>query len=130
MSRNWNTSWKGTKWYEKTTSGQLKLNCVTPPNPVSKIGTAIGLNQHSIFDGGWENLGRLTKVPAPGDQLQTWKITIIIRPGDRNVEVVINDRKMAVRLPPAAMPIRHLGFYNKQTETSFSPLAIETVSDN
>ncbi len=114
----------------KTRNGMIVLGSKPTNDATIKIGTAIGLNQHSIFDGGWENLGRLTKVPAPGDQLQTWKITIIIRPGDRNVEVVINDRKMAVRLPPAAMPIRYLGFYNKQTETSFAPLKIETVGDN
>ena len=114
----------------KTRNGMIVLGSRPTNDATIKIGTAIGLNQHSIFDGGWENLGRLTKVPAPGDQLQTWKITIVIRPGDRNVEVVINDQKMAVRLPAAVMPIRHVGFYNKQTETSFAPLKIETITDN
>jgi len=114
----------------KTRNGMIVLGSKPTNNATIKIGTAIGLNQHSIFDGGWANLGRLTKVPAPGDQLQQWNITIVIRPGDRNVDVVINDRKMAVRLPPAALPIRYIGFYNKQTVTSFGPLTTETINDN
>jgi arylsulfatase A len=114
----------------KTRNGMIVLGSKPTNNATIKIGTAIGLNQHSIFDGGWANLGRLTKVPAPGDQLQQWNITIVIRPGDRNLDVVINDRKMTVRLPQAALPIRYIGFYNKQTVTSFGPLATETINDN
>jgi arylsulfatase A len=111
----------------KTRNAMIVLGATPTNDATVKIGTAIGLNQHSIFDGGWANLGRLTRVPAPGDPLQQWNITIVIRPGDRHVDVEINGRKMAVRLPRAAVPIRHLGFYNKQTVTSFAPLKIETV---
>jgi arylsulfatase A len=113
----------------KTRNAMIVLGAKPTNDGTVKIGTAIGLNQHSIFDGGWANLGRLTRVPAPGDPLQQWNITIVIRPGDNHVDVEINGQKLAVRLPRAAVPIRYLGFYNKQTVTSFSPLKIETVDE-
>ena len=121
------TSYQALVTTGKTRNGMIVLGAKPTNDATIKIGTAIGLAEHSIFDGGWNNLGRLTKVPAPGDPLQEWEISIVIRPGDRHLDVEINGRTMAVRLPPAAVPIRFLGFYNKQTETSFAPLKIETV---
>ena len=108
-------------------NAMIVLGAKPTNNDTVKVGTAIGLQRHSIFDGGWNNLSRLARTTATGKADQVWHYEITIRPTDRYLDVVINGRKMAVRLPRSAFPIRYVGFYNKQTTTAFGPMKIEQV---
>ena len=91
-----------------------------------KIGTAIGMNQHVAFSGGWQNVGDLARVDANFEPLDTFKVQVEFDL-DRHVAIAtINGSTVKASLPPALKEISWVGFYVKATESDFAELKIET----
>jgi arylsulfatase A len=90
-----------------------------------KIGTAIGMNQHVAFSGGWQNVGELAKVNADFEPLDTFQIQVEVDL-DRHLAITkINGKTMEVALPAAWKEISWIGFYVKATESDFADFKIE-----
>lgn len=90
-----------------------------------KIGTAIGMNQHVAFSGGWQNVGDLAKVDADFKPLDTFYVQIEFDL-DRHLAIAtINGKTVEAVLPMAWKEILWVGFYVKATETDFADFKIE-----
>ena len=119
--------------YRTAAAGQATMNGALviadePTNAKSlKIGTAIGMNQHVAFEGGWGNVGnsaakRVTLKPA-----DTFDLELRLNVAEHKATAVVNGTKLTVALPDDLKTIRYVGLYNKATSTDFTTPIIETT---
>ena len=87
-----------------------------------KVGTAIGLNQHVIFQGDWQQVGSLARVPSKFDVREEFEIVVNVDLVKRTIAATINDTKLTAKLPEDIKEIRYLGYYVKGTSSEFAPL--------
>jgi arylsulfatase A len=110
----------------KTRNAAIVFGSDSSNQETLKIGTAIGMNQHVAFSGGWQNVGDLAKVDANFEPLDTFKVQVEFDL-DRHVAIAtINGSTVKASLPPALKEISWVGFYVKATESDFAELKIET----
>lgn len=97
-----------------------------PTNKESfKIGTAMGMNQHVAFAGGWGNVGSAAAKKAnfkPGD---TFEVEVQLNVAKGTGSAVINGSSFKFPLPPELKSVEYIGFYAKATSTEFSSPAVE-----
>ncbi len=90
-----------------------------------KAGTAIGMNQHVLFDGGWANLA--AGEAAPGhfeiDDSFTARVTVDLGAGEVLLEV--GGQTLKRPLPAGLKEVRHYGIYTKATASLFSEVERE-----
>lgn len=119
------TTYRSNQKQGKTRNAAIVFG-VDPSNQETlKIGSAIGMNQHVAFRGGWQNVGELAKVDANFEPLDTFHVQIEFDL-DRHLAIAtINGRTVEAVLPTAWKEIPWVGFYVKATETDFSDFKVE-----
>ncbi|MGY8749752.1 MAG: sulfatase-like hydrolase/transferase [Pirellulales bacterium] len=120
------TAYRSKQKKGKTRNAAIVFGSDSSNQETLKIGTAIGMNQHVAFSGGWQNVGDLARVDANFEPLDTFKVQVEFDL-DRNVAIAtINGSTVKASLPPALKEISWVGFYVKATESDFAELKIET----
>ena len=108
-----------------TRNGALVLTS-TPTNGASfKIGTAIGMNQHIAFAGGWGNIGNAGSQRATFAPDDTFEIAVSLDLSKRTGSAEINGVTLSFSLPRELKSIEYVGFYAKETSTEFTVPVIE-----
>lgn len=93
-------------------------------NRLIKVGTAIGMGSHTMFDAGWANVGTL-KVPAEIKDGKVYEVTATIDMKKRVVTAVVDGETLACPLPRDMKMISHIGVYTKATSSAFTPVEVE-----
>ena len=120
------TAYRSKQKKGKTRNAAIVFGSDSSNQETLKIGTAIGMNQHVAFSGGWQNVGDLARVDANFEPLDTFKVQVEFDL-DRHVAIAtINGSTVKASLPPALKEISWVGFYVKATESDFAELKIET----
>ena len=103
----------------------------TQPNnkDTFKAGTAIGMNQHVAFDGGWHNVGNRARVIADCKPLETYELLLELNLEKQlalvTIRTVGSPFSFECRLPADMKKISWIGFYVKGTQSDFSEIEIE-----
>lgn len=108
-----------------TRNGALVIASKPTNKDSFKIGTAIGMNQHVAFAGGWDNVGSAAAKKAnfkPGD---TFEVEVQLNVAKGTGSAVINGSSFKFSLPPELKSVDYIGFYAKATSTEFSSPAVE-----
>ncbi|MEM0925448.1 MAG: hypothetical protein AAGJ83_05375, partial [Planctomycetota bacterium] len=108
-----------------TRNGALVI-ATKPTNAASfKVGTAIGMNQHVAFEGGWANVGNAGKKKASFASDATFEVSITVDLSTRKGTAEINGTHLKFVLPPGLSAIEYVGIYAKATATEFSLPMVE-----
>lgn len=91
-----------------------------------KLGTAIGMGAHTIFDGGWGNVGNIVKQKADFEPLETFSIKINLNPSKRSGTMMVNGKTYPFDWPAELKKIEWIGFYVKGTRSEFSEIQISS----
>lgn len=103
-----------------TRNGALVL-ASKPTNTASfKIGTAIGMNQHVAFSGGWGNVGNAAAKKATFKPEDTFDVVVTLNLSKGTGSAVINGSTLKFDLPPEMKSVQYLGFYAKATSSESS----------
>ena len=108
-----------------TRNGALVIASKPTNKDSFKIGTAIGMNQHVAFAGGWGNVGSAAAKKAdfkPGD---TFEVDVRLNVAKGTGSAVINGSSFKFSLPPDLKSVDYVGFYSKATSTEFSAPVVE-----
>lgn len=108
-----------------TRNGALVLASRPTNNDSFKIGTAIGMNQHVAFAGGWGNVGSAAARKADFKAGDTFEVEVRLNIAMGTGLAVINGSSFKFSLPPDLKSIDYVGFYAKATSTEFSAPVIE-----
>ncbi len=106
-----------------TRNGALVVASKSTNTDSFKIGTAIGMNQHVAFAGGWGNVGSAAAKKASFADEDTFEMKLNV--AKRTGSAVINGSSFNVVLPPKLKSVEYVGFYAKATSTEFSAPVIE-----
>lgn len=90
-----------------------------------KIGTAIGMNQHVAFSGGWGNVGSAAAKKASLAEQDTFELEVKLNVAKGTGSAVVNGSSFKFSLPPELKSVEYVGFYAKATSTEFSVPDIE-----
>lgn len=108
-----------------TRNGALVL-AAKPTNKDSfKIGTAIGMNQHVAFAGGWGNVGSAGAQKATFQPSEIFEVQVTLDVAKGTGSASINGSSFEFTLPPGLKSINYVGYYAKATTTEFSELTVE-----
>ncbi|MCC9642489.1 sulfatase-like hydrolase/transferase [Rhodopirellula sp. JC740] len=108
-----------------TRNGALVL-ASEPTNESSfKIGTAIGMNRHVAFEGGWANVGNAASTQAVFKPDDTFEITVSIDLSESKGSAEINGTTVRFTLPSNLESVQYVGFYAKATSTEFTAPLVE-----
>ena len=108
-----------------TRNGAL-LIASKPTNKDSfKIGTAIGMNQHVAFVGGWGNVGSAAAKKADFKAGDTFEVEVRLNVAQQTGSAVVNGSSFKFSLPPDLKSVNYVGFYAKATSTEFSAPVVE-----
>lgn len=99
-----------------TKNAAIVIGDATDRNRLIKIGSAIGMNAHVIFNGDWNNVGNLAKTNAKFDPKQSFNYQITID---------LNKQTINAKLPKDFKQIQYLGYYAKGTSSAFSKINVE-----
>lgn len=120
--------------YRNAATDQVTMNgalvvAEQPGNSQSfKVGTAIGMNQHVAFQGGWGNVGRAASRRVNLKPNDTFDLVVRLDLSRHTATAVINESEFTFPLPKDLKSIRYVGIYNKATATEFTTPVVE-VSD-
>lgn len=90
-----------------------------------KIGTAIGMNQHVAFEGGWGNVGSAAAKRVDLKPTDTFTLEVRLNVAKHTATAIINDTKFTFQLPDNLKAVRHVGLYNKAAATEFTVPVVE-----
>lgn len=90
-----------------------------------KVGTAIGMNQHVAFVGGWGNVGSSAAKRVDLKPTDTFTLKVQLNLAKHSATAVINETEFTFPLPDNLKAVRHIGLYNKATATEFTAPAVE-----
>lgn len=108
-----------------TRNGALVL-ASNPTNTDSfKIGTAIGMQQHVAFSGGWGNVGSSAAKKSDFEPGDTFDVEVKLNVAKGTGTADINGSSFTFALPPSLKSVDYIGFYAKATSTEFSAPIIE-----
>lgn len=114
---------------QKTANGAIVI-ADQPINSASfKIGTAIGMNQHVAFTGGWNNVGSTAAQRSSFRASDTFAVEVHLDVVKQTATTVINGHSFAFQLPGNLKTIRYVGFYSKATATEFTAPIIEVEAE-
>lgn len=114
---------------QKTSNGALVI-ADRPTNADSfKIGTAIGMNRHVAFTGGWNNVGRTAAKKSSFQPTDTFDLEVSLDVVKQTATTVINGQTFTFQLPDNLKVIRHVGMYSKATATEFTLPIVEIEAD-
>ncbi len=108
-----------------TRNGALVLASKPTNTDSFKVGTAIGMNQHVAFAGGWSNVGSAAAKKASFSEGDTFEIEVKLNVAQGTGSAVINGSSFKFPLPPEMKTVEYVGFYAKATSTEFSAPTIE-----
>ena len=115
--------------YQSTASDKTRnALLVFGPEPTNdslfKVGTAIGMQAHVGFAGGWETVQRGAVHKADFDGTDLFEATVKINLKTRQASAIINDEEIEFELPPDLKQIAWVGVYCKATSTAFSSVEV------
>ncbi|MDG2185877.1 MAG: sulfatase-like hydrolase/transferase [Mariniblastus sp.] len=119
------TTYRSNQKQGKTRNAAIVFGSQSTNDSTLKIGTAIGMNQHVAFVGGWQNVGNQAKVAADFQPMDSFDVTVDLDLDRHLAKATINNETFEFRLPPSMTEIAWVGFYVKGTETDFAELSIE-----
>lgn len=109
-----------------TTRNGALLIASKPTNKDSfKIGTAIGMNRHVAFAGGWGNVGHAAAKKADFKPEDTFEIEVRLNVSKGTGSAIVNGSSIRFSLPPDLKSVDYVGFYAKATATEFSAPVVE-----
>lgn len=108
-----------------TKNAAIAIGDATDRKRLIKIGSAIGMNAHVIFNGDWNNVGNLAKTNARFDPKQTFNYQITIDLNKQTITANISGTTINAKLPKDFKQIQYLGYYAKGTASAFSKINIE-----
>ena len=117
--------YRSTKKDAKTRNAALAFGAEPTNAATVKIGTAIGMGQHVIFQGDWQRVGSLAKAPADFDPLESFEVVVVVDLQKQIVRAAIDGKEFNAKLPDDLKEIRYLGFYAKDTSSEFGGLKID-----
>ena len=118
--------------YRSAVEGQVTMNGALvvadqPTNASSvKIGTAIGMNQHVAFVGGWGNVGKLAAKRVDLKPTDTFTLEVRLNLAKHTATTIINETTFTFQLPDNLKSIRYIGLYNKAAATDFTAPVVES----
>jgi arylsulfatase A len=122
--------------YRNAVTGQAAMNgalviAEQPTNSKSlKIGTAIGMNQHVAFEGGWGNVGDTAAKRVTLKPTDTFVLELRLNVAKHTATAIVNGTTLTFALPNDLKTVRYVGLYNKATSTDFtSPIVNSTDSE-
>lgn len=89
-----------------------------------KVGTAIGMGAHAIFQGGWGSLGAGAKLNVRFEKSKLFDATVVVDLDRQSVEATIDGARLTTKLPRELKRITHYGYYVKGTRSEFTPIAV------
>jgi len=93
-------------------------------NALIKVGSAIGMGAHAVFQGSWGNMpAGKTNAKFKADAVFDAEVTVDLK--KRQVTAVIDGKKLSGKLPDSLKKITHYGYYVKATSSAFSPIEIK-----
>ncbi|WP_153558497.1 sulfatase-like hydrolase/transferase [Roseimaritima sediminicola] len=111
---------------QSTKNGMLVISDKPTNTDSFKIGTAIGMNQHVAFPGGWNNVGAAAAKRASFGGEDRFTVQVDLDLEKQSATATINGVKLSIKLPADLQTVRYIGLYSKATATEFQDLAIET----
>lgn len=105
---------------QKTANGALVIADQPTNSDSFKIGTAIGMNQHVAFEGGWNNVGSSASKKSSFKPTDVFSLEVRLDVARQTGTADINGVAFTFKLPDNLKTIRHIGFYNKATATEFT----------
>ena len=108
-----------------TRNGTLILASKPTNKDSFKIGTAIGMNQHVAFPGGWGNVGSAAAKKASFDYRDTFELEVKLDLAKGIGTAKVNGTAFKFLLPQSLKRVDYVGFYAKATSTEFSMPVIE-----
>lgn len=110
---------------QKTANGALVITDQPTHADSLKIGTAIGMNQHVAFIGGWDNVGKTASKRSSFQASDTFEIEVQVDTVKGTATSVVNGQTFSFKLPENLKTIRYVGLYSKATATKFSAPVVE-----
>lgn len=108
-----------------TRNGALVIASKPTNSDSFKIGTAIGMNQHVAFAGGWGNVGNAAAKKAAFKAGDTFEVEVRLDISKGAGTAAINGSRFQFSLPPDLKSVSYVGFYAKATATEFSAPVVE-----
>lgn len=105
---------------DTTRNGALVIASKPTNKDSFKIGTAIGMNQHVAFAGGWGNVGSTAAKKAEFKVGDTFAIEVKLNIANGTGSAVINGSSFKFSLPTEMKSLNYVGFYAKATSTEFT----------
>ena len=87
-----------------------------------KVGTAIGMGAHAIFEGGWANVQGAGAKATAFDAEQTFAAHVMVDLGKRTVVLEIGETRLEEKLPENLKEVKFIGVYTKATTSDFSAI--------
>ncbi len=113
---------------QKTRNGAIVISDQPTNQGSLKIGTAIGMNQHVVFEGGWNNVGSLAAKKIELKPGEVFELEVRLDMVNSKGKATINGTSFTFDLPRNLKTIRHVGLYNKATATEFTEPIVEIQS--
>lgn len=90
-----------------------------------KVGSAIGMGQHAMFEGAWGNVAGGASLPANFDASDTFEAVVTVNIKEHKVVAIINGKTITHNLPKDLEQISYYGYYIKGTQTTFSAIELK-----
>jgi arylsulfatase A len=89
-----------------------------------KAGTAIGMGEHVVFDGGWGKVGSLGAAKGHFEVDDRFYATVTVDLGKRECVLKVGDKTLRGALPESLGEVRYYGVYTKATASAFSEIEV------
>ena len=108
-----------------TRNAALVFGAETGNDETFKCGTGMGMGAHLLFRGGWGAIGAGVQVPTEFDPAKTFRMRVTIDPRAHRVLAEVDGVEMELALPQDLTEVRWVGYYVKETASTFGPLVRE-----
>ena len=108
----------------RTRNGMLVLGHSATNEGLFKIGTAIGLDKHVAYSGGWDRVQAEAVQPATFNATDLFEMKVEVNLETRECHAVINGVELDAELPADLKEISYVGIFTKATSTAFTEIVV------
>ena len=119
--------YQSTQLDSNTRNALLCLGSAPTNAATIKIGTAIGMGQHVVFDGGWGNVGSRASQADSFEPLDEFELVVRIDLKRHQLTATIGDVELSASLPADLDELNYVGYYVKGTASNFTEVEILSV---
>ena len=118
-------SYRSTQETGRTRNAAIVVGSAPTNAATLKIGTAIGMNDHTAFLGGWGNVNANGRKQAEFKPMDVFEFTIELNLKKHTGVASINGTTFRVSVPKDLTEIRFVGYYVNATESEFSEIELK-----